>query len=444
MSVVKRVGNEGNVGPTRRGIFRRAGAGGAASLLGLLGVACGGEASQPAAKRTQPVTLESWSRFAFFKDLADKYTAGPGGAETVSINAVTGGSPLEFQNKLIASAAANTTPDFTTVELNITPGLNVKKIYADISKEVARLKNKDQFPQAMARYGNVEGKTYQIPFFVDASALFFNRNLLKGVGRPEQGPKTWEEMTTSAVKVTNASSGVWGATIPYNGSATWMFMPWIYANGGRLLNDEGTKSMVNSEEAAGAFTLWHDLAQKRQVSPDGFRTKQTFNANDLFIQGKLAMYHSGVGFLNTLRKDAPDLSFGVSVLPIGPRGKKTGCSPGGDTMGMLPSNKYKAETWRFMEWLISNEAQVDTLVQGRYGIPILSGQFENKYFKDEPRFLPFREAAQSATSTWTTRFEEIKAVMVPEYMAAMQGTKEPRAALREMHEAIDRELTKPG
>lgn len=426
---------------TRRAVLGKVGGG--AGTLGVLLAACGPAGEAPPAKRTQPVTLDAWSRFAFFKDLAESYSKGPGQADVITVNPTVGGSPIEFQNKLITAAAANTTPDFTTVELNITPGLNVKRIYTDVSRDASRLKVKDQFPPAMARYGNVEGKTYQLPFFVDAAAIYYNRSLLQGAGLPDQGPKTWEELTDRAVKVTNAATGVWGATIPYNGSATWMFMPWVYANGGRLLNDDGTKSMVNSEEAAGAFTLWNDLAQKRQVTPDGFRTQQTFNANDLFMRGKLAMYHASVGLLNTLKKDAPDLSFGVSVLPLGPRGKKTGCSPGGDTMGMLPSNKYKAETWRFMEWLISDAAQVETLVQGRYGIPILSGQFENTYFKDEPRFLPFREAAQSATPTWTTRFEEIKAVMVPEYMAAMQGTKEPRAALREMHEAIERELAKP-
>ena len=32
--------------------------------------------------------------------------------------------------------------------------------------------------------------------------------------------------------------------------------------------------------------------------------------------------------------------------------------------------------------------------------------------------------------------------MLPEYMAAMQGIKEPRSALRDMAEAIDRELAK--
>jgi multiple sugar transport system substrate-binding protein len=426
-------------GLTRRGLILAGLA--LAGATGALGVACGGTAGPPEARRTEPVTLEAWSRLAFFKGLADEYNAGPGKADLVTLNPTQIGNPLDFQNKLITAAASNTTPDFTTVELNITPGLNVQKIYADVGKDFARLKQKDQFPAALVRYGSQEGKTYQVPFWVDASGLFFNRSLLKNAGLPEQAPKTWEELTQLAMRLTRAPD-VWGATIPYNGSATWMFMPWVYANGGRLLSDDGKQSLVNSEEAAGAFVLWNDLAQKRQVTPDGFRTRTTFNANDLFLQGKLAMYHSGVSFLNSLKKDAPDLEFGTATLPVGPRGKRTGCSPGGDTMGLLPSNKHRAETWRLMEWLLSDEVQVEYIVQGRYGIPILSGQFENRYFKEEPRFLPFRDAAQAATPTWTTRFEELKAVMLPEYMAALQGDKEPRAAQRDMHEAIQRELAK--
>jgi multiple sugar transport system substrate-binding protein len=342
---------------------------------------------------------------------------------------------------MIAAAASNTMPDFSTVELNISPALNLQKgIYADITREVSRLKVKDQFPPAMLRYGTVDGKAYQIPVWVDASGVFYNKNLFQSVGLPDQAPKTWDDLTRYAQQLTKGD--VSGATIPYNGSATWQFMPWVYANGGRLLSDDGKKSLMNAEEALGALTLWNDLSVRKQVTPPGFRANQTFSASDLFVQGKLGIYHAGVGFINTLKKDAPQLSFGTAVLPIGPKGKKTGCSPGGDTMGMHPNNRYKAETWKLMEWLISNDAQVEYWVQGRYGIPVLSGQFDNKYFKEEPRFVPFRDAAQSAVATWTTRFEEIKAAMLPEYMAAMTGAKDPKTAQRDMHAGIERELQK--
>ena len=111
-------------------------------------------------------------------------------------------------------------------------------------------------------------------------------------------------------------------------------------------------------------------------------------------------------------------------------------------MGIPKGSRYRADAWRLLEWLLGNDAQVEHVVANRLGIPILTRQFDNKYYREEPRFLPFRDAAQAATPTWTTRFEDIKAVMTPEYMAALQGTKEPRAALRDMADAIDRELAK--
>ena len=426
---------------TRRTALRRTGLGALAPAAVALW-ACGAPSAQPAAKRTQPVTLDAWSRLTWFKDLIDKYNAGPGKEQLVTVTAAIASSPLDFQNKLLAAAAAGTPPDFTTIELNISPLFNVQRVYDDISKEYSQLKLKDQLPPAMVRYGSYEGKTYQLPFWVDASGLYWNKSLFKGVGLdPEKPPKTWDEMTTVAVKV-NRQPEVSGVTIPYNGSPTWMFMPWVYANGGKLLSDDGKKSVVNSEEGAGAFVLWNDLAQKRQVTPEGFRTRTNFDATQLFLQGKLAMYHSGVSFLNQLKKDAPDLAFGTAVLPVGPRGTKTGCSPGGDTMGIPKGSRYRADAWKLLEWLLGNDAQVEHVVANRLGIPILTRQFDNKYYKEEPRFLPFRDAAQAATPTWTTRFEDIKAVMTPEYMAALQGTKEPRAALRDMADAIDRELAK--
>src|SRR5688500_16956905 len=166
---------------TRRRNLRLVAAGTGAGAAGALAAACGLQAEAPQAKRTQPITLETWSRLASFKGMSDLWNAGPGTAELVTIAFTQIASPLEFQNKLITAAASGTTPDFTTVELNITPALNTQRIYADISKEVARLKVKDQFPPAMLRYGTHEGKKYLIPFWVDASGLLSNNILFQSV-----------------------------------------------------------------------------------------------------------------------------------------------------------------------------------------------------------------------------------------------------------------------
>src|SRR5262249_20433819 len=137
--------------PTRRVLIGRLGAVGAV-LLAAGGVACGG-GGPPGARRTQPVTLDAWSRLSWFKDLADAYAHGPGQDELVTVAPTIAASPLDFQNKLLAAAAAGTPPDVTTVELNISPLLNVQRVYDDISKEYGQLQSKDQLPPAMVRYG---------------------------------------------------------------------------------------------------------------------------------------------------------------------------------------------------------------------------------------------------------------------------------------------------
>jgi multiple sugar transport system substrate-binding protein len=413
-----------------------------AGFPGSTAAACRERAGTPPGARRAPITLEIWSRLRWVKDLAERYTAGPGAARQVTLAPTTLGSPLEFQEKLIAAVAGNTAPDFTTIELNISPLFNVQGVYADLSREYKGLARKEQFPPAMVRYGGHAGKVYQVPFWVDTSGLFWNKGHFAAAGLdPEKPPQTWEQLIRLAQQVSRPGEAD-GVAIPYNGSPTWQFMPWVYANGGRLLSDDGTQVLVNSPEALGAFELWADLAQKYRVTPEGFRTRTAFNATDLFTTGRLAMYHTGAGLLNTLKRTAPDLPVGTAVLPVGPLGKRTGCAPGGDTMGILPQTKDRAACWALLEWLLSDEVQVEHIVAQGYGLPMLAGQFDNRYFKEDPRFLPFREAAQAATPTWTTKFEQLKAVMLPEYMAAITGQKEPRVALRDMAEAIARELAK--
>jgi hypothetical protein len=57
--------------------------------------------------------------------------------------------------------------------------------------------------------------------------------------------------------------------------------------------------------------------------------------------------------------------------------------------------------------------------------------------------LPFREAAQAATPTWTAAFEPVTAVMLPEEKAALTGLNELQVALRDMAGAIACELVRP-
>jgi multiple sugar transport system substrate-binding protein len=426
---------------TRRAMSAQTATLAAGTALAACGADTGGQTT--AAAGTQPITVEAWTRTGQFAELIEVYNPGQGQADRVTVAVTRTASGLDLQNKLMAAAASDTVPEFATVDLNIAPLFNVKRVFADLTREFNQLKYRDQFPPAMVRNSTQDGKIFQVPFWVDTLGFYWNKNLFRAAGLPpDAAPKTWDEMTAHAVKLTRAPDA-WGVTIPYNASATFNFMPWVYANGGTLFTADFKRSAVNSEQGAGAFQLWADLAQKRQVTPDGFRTGTAFNATELFVLGKLGMYHSGPGLIDQLKRDAPHIDFGTSVIPVGPRGARTGSAPGGETMGFSPKTPNRARLWRLIEWLVGDDAQVEYLVAKRSNLPVLTRQVENRYYKEEPRFTPFRESAQAATPTWNLHHEDLKAVMLPEYMAALGGAKEPRAALRDMSEAIDRVLAQP-
>lgn len=175
-----------------------------AGFSGSTVAACRERAGTPQGARRAPITLEVWSRLRWVKDLAERYTAGPGAAQQVTLAPTTLGSPLEFQEKLIAAVAGNTAPDFTTIELNISPLFNVQGVYADLSREYKGLARKEQFPPAMVRYGGHAGKVYQVPFWVDTSGLFWNKRHFAAAGLdPEKPPQTWEQL----IRLASRSAG---------------------------------------------------------------------------------------------------------------------------------------------------------------------------------------------------------------------------------------------
>lgn|GEM_PF-5632230 len=57
------------------------------------------------------------------------------------------------------------------------------------------------------------------------------------------------------------------------------------------------------------------------------------------------------------------------MLPVGPRGTRTGGAPGGDIIGFLPQTKDRATCWALVEWLLSDAVQIEDIVAQGYGLP---------------------------------------------------------------------------
>ena len=88
-----------------------------------------------------------------------------------------------------------------------------------------------------------DGKTYGVPQVTDTLGLMYNKKLFEeaGISAP---PTTWDEVVTTATAL-REKAGVDGL---YINSGGYFLLPFIYGNGGDLVDTEAQQIVVNSEE----------------------------------------------------------------------------------------------------------------------------------------------------------------------------------------------------
>jgi trehalose/maltose transport system substrate-binding protein len=129
----------------------------------------------------------------------------------------------------------------------------------------------DHFP-SIVESQTVDGKLVALPFFTDAPALYYRKDLLDKHGAAV--PTTWEELTATAQKVQDAERAegkgdIWGYV--WQGNAyeglTCNALEWIKSHGGgQIVEADGTISVFNDNavKALETATGWVGT-----ISPDG-------------------------------------------------------------------------------------------------------------------------------------------------------------------------------
>jgi multiple sugar transport system substrate-binding protein len=167
---------------------------------------------------------------------------------------------------------------------------------------------------------------------VEATLLFYNRALFDeaGVPYPPSDPTkawTWDEFVAAAQKLTSDINGkhpgeegfdpekirTYGVAFDktYEG---WTLYPFIFSNGGQLVNEDGTHLLLDSPEATEAMQKLADLMWVQHVAPTPLQDQNLPGYVTMLQTGNLAMHISGHWSLLDYAS-VKDLRFGVAVLP---------------------------------------------------------------------------------------------------------------------------------
>ena len=124
--------------------------------------------------------------------------------------------------------------------------------------------------------GQIDGKTWSIPFQRSTIVLYWNKDAFKDAGLdPEKAPASWDEMVATGKKLVkkDGSGNVtrWGVEIPTTGYPSGCCRRWR-SNKQRLMNEAGTEVYLTAPKIVAALDYSVDLSRKEKVMPTAAST----------------------------------------------------------------------------------------------------------------------------------------------------------------------------
>ncbi|MGH3432230.1 MAG: extracellular solute-binding protein, partial [Thermocrispum sp.] len=200
-----------------------------------------------------------------------------------------------------------------------------------------------------------QGKTYGVPQVTDSLALMYNKKLLEQAD--VEVPTTWDDLATAAAKIKSAT----GKKGVYLNPAGYYLLPFIYGEGGDLLDPEAKAITVGSDAAVAGATKAADLLGK-----PGFAKPPATDAYNAmmnsFKSGKAAMIVNGpweVKNVQGAKGFGGADNLGIAPVPAG--SERAGAPVGGHDYVVwsgMPAEKADAAV-AFIQFMSSEESQVE-------------------------------------------------------------------------------------
>ena len=392
--------------PRRRTIRRAAIAfATAAALVGSLAACASGDDPQgpaepiPAEGVDDGSTLTLWTRAPLehqAKLLVDAYNETH--ENQVELTVVPND---DYVAKVGAAAGSGGLPDLFAADIVYVPNWVQQGLFADISEQVDGLDFKDSINEGHLSAGTYEDKEHVLPFVLDLSMLFWNKELFAEAGLdPEKAPATLEEFAAAAQAVQALDKpDTYGTATGLNcgGCLVFTWFPSIWASGEEVMSEDGTESLLNGDAAQEVYDTWAGLQEAGAILPSSTdEAGPTWTA--AFSEGKVGVMPFPATLLPTLEFDA-----GVAGLPGVDGGAST--FVGGDGIGISKDSEQSPQAWNFLNWMMSEEAQVEVLAQD--GNAVSRGDLaDNEYAAADPRLVTINEVAAQGDTPVAINFQQ--------------------------------------
>ena len=321
------------------------------------------------------------------RDMLDQFEKKTG--NKVSIVPMPSSTTDQFAQYKLWLAAQNSDIDVYQTDVIWAPQLANQLVdLTDATKDVAGAHFK-----AIVESQTVNGKLVALPFFTDAPALYYRKDLLDKYGA--KVPKTWTELATTAKMIMDkeraaGNKDMWG--IVFQGNAyeglTCDALEWVKSNGGgQIIEPDGTIS-INNPKAAAAIDMVKGWIGT--IAPPGVLAYQEEESRGVWQTGN-AVFMRNWPYAYALGNGADSAvkgKFDVSALPMGAGdGARSAATLGGWNLAVSKYSKHPKEATDLVKWLGSSDMQKYFALKSSH-LPTIQALYDDKDIAAQQPIIP--------------------------------------------------------
>lgn len=274
--------------------------------------------------------------------------------------------PKNYWPKLSAMSAAKSLPDVFNMSSGYVEGWSSAGLLYRLNDFVAQLDSSKYFPKLLA-VTTYNGNTYAFPFAWVTTVLYYNKDMFDEAGLAYPTDDwTWFDFLNAAIRLTKDKNGdgkidQWGY---------WFYgryahvEPWIYQNGGRLLNEDKTRFDPDAN-AMETLKFLTDLVLKYKVAPSK-KSMTGVRQQDVFPLGMAAMWTDGSWNTENARNIVKGkFRWGIARVPRGPHWTHDITYAWPDSISISAFTKHPEEAWELVKFLTGPAVPVNLFMAGK-------------------------------------------------------------------------------
>ena len=279
-------------------------------------------------------------------------------------------------------ALAGNLPDISMVDNPDHASFSAMGVFEDVTEYVEAWGQKDMFFEGPLMSTIYESRIYGLPFNSNCLALFYNKDMLDAAGIAV--PTTWEELEAACEALTQGDVYGLAMSAINNEEGTFQFMPWFISADGSI-DDLGGAGPIK------AISYLNNFIEKGYMSRDVMGWTQA-DANQQFMNEKAAMQVNGPWQVPNINRDAPDLNWGVALIP---RDVKYASVLGGENFAIGAGADVQA-AFTFLSWFCSRENLAEYCFESGKFPPRSDSMTLKEFWTVDPVFSVFGSALQYA------------------------------------------------